>query len=180
MRLTCHARRSQGRIPPEKLVIGIPAYARHAKDLSDVKSYADIIDLMLKDGFPAKDKVDQNAPLVEKLDPAFKSRNEYESYLFDCVLSAQRKTAWAKSMGLAGVFIWEIGQDKVEPHVSLTEGVMLVGNGTRTLTRAELVQSFGTDKNTRPPLTAADLGSVKERRRRKREEAKKASKHVEL
>lgn len=40
--------------------------------------------------------------------------------------------------------------------------------------------TFETGDKTTRPLTAADLGSIKERRRRKREEAKKASKHVEL
>lgn len=120
-------------VPPEKLVVGIPAYARHGEDLPAVKSYAEIVDMMAGEGGD-----DDGKPLAERLDPAFKARNEYEGYLYDCVLSAQRKTAWAKSMGLAGVFIWEVGQDKVEPHVSLTEGVMAVGNGTKEVREAVL------------------------------------------
>ena len=89
-------------------------------------------------------------------------------------------------MGLGGVFIWEIGQDKFEHKVSLTEAVMIVGNGTRVMTKAELSSVYdpagtgGGSYPNNPPLTAHDLGSAKERRRKKREEKKRAGMHVEL
>ena len=39
----------QGQLPPEKLIVGIPAYARHSTKLANVKSYAEIIDEKLKE-----------------------------------------------------------------------------------------------------------------------------------
>ncbi|GMI16124.1 hypothetical protein TrLO_g4854 [Triparma laevis f. longispina] len=170
----------QGQLPPEKLIVGIPAYGRHEKKLAQVKSYSEIVDEKVKEA----GMVDVDVPVVEKLDPNFISRNQHNQFLFDCQLSAQRKTSYAKSMGLGGVFIWEVGQDKFEPKVSLTEAVMMVGNGTRVMTKAELASVYDPagigEQQYRPPLTAHDLGSAKDRRRKKREEQKRGKMHMEL
>jgi GH18 family chitinase len=92
--------------PPNRIVLGIPAYARHAQHPEQVKALYEVYDgMMMNDG-------EWKASL-----------DEWEGYRFESGISAHRKLAYAQTQGLAGVFLWEMGQDK--PTESAPEGILL-------------------------------------------------------
>jgi GH18 family chitinase len=75
---------------PEKVILGIPCYARHMDDASRIKTFAELVDDGLKE-----DTVD-----------------EYKGYLFDSPKTIRKKLAYVKKNALGGVFLWELGHDK--------------------------------------------------------------------
>lgn len=94
--------------PPHKILLGIPSYGRHSKNKGDVKTFAEIADGMLVDG--AKELT-------------FPANGEWKGYLFESPTGVQEKVAFAKKKGLAGVFFWELGQDK--QHEIAKGGILL-------------------------------------------------------
>ena len=168
--------------PKEKIVVGIPAYGRggsEGRSALDVRTYSELMDDMMVSSSPGgapEKRGDEN--LLSVLPPTFRTRDNYNGFYFDCQLSAQRKTAQSKYRGLGGVFIWEVGQDKLVSGVSLTEAVMLVANGTKKLTNSEMTWvDAEREKAGGGVKTAEHMGGVKERvkrRRREKEELKKA------
>ena len=81
--------------PPEKIVLGIPAYARHGNTPGNIKTFAELVD----DGM--------NIHMKE---------GKWKGYLFDSVHTVQEKVQYAKTMGFKGVFLWELGQDKQDEN----------------------------------------------------------------
>ena len=63
--------------------------------------------------------------------------------------------------------IWESGQDKQEIHVSMSESIMMVANESNIISHADMLYTKG-DYSQAP--NADQLGSIRERRKRKREE----------
>lgn len=141
--------------PREKIVVGIPLYGRHERSPGEVRTYAEIVDAMTHT--PAEPGDPRARPLAERVAPALASTSSHDGFLFDGRSAAQLKTAWAKREGLGGVFFWEVGQDKLEPGVSVLEAAALVGNGT---VEVDNVEGAG---QARP--TVAQEG-IRERRRR--------------
>jgi chitinase len=113
--------------PRNKLVLGLPLYARNKANSGDVKTYAELMDDMLV--VASDEDAAAGVPFAERLDPVYGTANAYGSFPYDSRHKAQRKTQWAKNYGLMGVFFWEIGQDKIEKEVSVLEAVAAVRSG---------------------------------------------------
>ena len=82
--------------PASKMLLGIPAYARHYQNPGLVKTFAEIMD-------------DSSGMAV--------STQEWNGYRYDSQASIHRKVGYAIEKGTAGVFFWELGQDKQHPKL---------------------------------------------------------------
>ncbi len=76
-------------VPAKKLVMGIPLYGRDVKKFDRVMTYAEI---------------------VRKFQPAA-DVDEVKGIYFNGKRTVKRKVEWAKQQQLAGVMVWELGQD---------------------------------------------------------------------
>ena len=94
-------------IPPEKLVLGLPAYARHARDPNQVKSHAELVD------------VAESSSRLGSLATFGLGEQTFDGFTGNGPSLVSDKVAWAASKGMAGVFFWEIGQDKLGHSSSL-------------------------------------------------------------
>ena len=82
------ARQGAELLPAAKVTHGLPFYGRHMRT-GDWKSWEDL--------------VQQHRP-ADGVDEA-------DGYFFNSAALIERKTRLAKQLGLAGVMIWEVGQD---------------------------------------------------------------------
>lgn len=87
----------QSGCPPGKIVLGIPAYARHSRNPGMVKMFAELVD---------------DAPHGVELDVL----GENDGYRGDSPRIVREKVVYTKEKGLAGIFFWELGQDKQHEH----------------------------------------------------------------
>ncbi|KAL3913888.1 MAG: hypothetical protein SGILL_006314, partial [Bacillariaceae sp.] len=89
---------------PEKILLGIPAYARHLTVPSNVKTFGEIFDGVV-----------QGSDDPSSIDWA--TMHSWEGYEWESEERIQGKTQLARERKLGGIFFWEIGQDKVtETH----------------------------------------------------------------
>lgn len=109
--------------PPRKIVLGIPAYARHEDNPGNVKTFAEIVDD------------------VGDLTDDFHSRAEWQGFWYDSPGAVAGKVVYAKQMGLGGVFFWELGQDKQD---ATAKGGILLEAAARQATHTKIV---GAKKN---------------------------------
>lgn len=89
--------------PATKMVLGIPAYGRHFQHPALVKTFAELMD--------------------ESSDTAV-SRHVWNGYRYDTPTTVQQKVEYAVFKRMAGVFFWELGQDK--QHAKLGPGGILL------------------------------------------------------
>jgi GH18 family chitinase len=90
---------------PSQVVLGIPAYGRHFENPGLVKTYAELYDAISK----ARDKK------ARKQDGEWEWKDiwhKWQGYYFESGAMARQKVEYAQEENLAGVFVWEIGQDK--------------------------------------------------------------------
>jgi len=73
---------------PSKIILGIPAYARHKDRPDKVITFAEVVD---KGGSMESGDMD--------------------GYLYETPESVREKVRFAREQGLGGVFLWELGQD---------------------------------------------------------------------
>lgn len=79
-------------IPPEKLALGVPFYARGVDNFDREVSYSDI---------------------VSQYQPAHDA-DEVDGLYFNGIDTIQKKTCFAKEQHAGGVMIWELGQDTLD------------------------------------------------------------------
>mmetsp|Transcript_28750 Transcript_28750/g.58773 ORF Transcript_28750/g.58773 Transcript_28750/m.58773 type:complete len:397 (-) Transcript_28750:81-1271(-) len=122
-------------LPPHKLSLGIPAYARQLDNPGAVKSYAEALDGPeyggdLRSGDVTADGFGLNGPVTVK-----------------------RKVEWALREGLAGVMVWEMGQDKI-------------GHPDSLLSAAASASNLGQVEEELTCLAGAVAGSSKKKRKK--------------
>jgi len=85
---------------PAKIVLGLPVYSRNKKDPSRVKTYSEVVDSFLEE---TGDNQSQQNDLV--------GLNGFRDFTLESQKLVKRKVRQLVERKLAGVFIWEIGQD---------------------------------------------------------------------
>jgi GH18 family chitinase len=114
------------RATPEKLMLGIPAYARNMYNPSNVKTFAELYDDIIGTGYDNKTNMDSSTMM---------RKHAWDGYEWDSPARVQEKVRLAKQYGLGGVFFWEIGQDKVTKDYP--EGILLHAAATAAFSDAE-------------------------------------------
>ncbi len=106
--------------PPEKIILGIPAYARHENNFGMVKTYSEMVDdILAKSGLDAGD-----------LD----AKNNWKGYQFDSPSDVRGKVEYATKTRLGGVFFWELGQDS-----SVVDGGLLLRTTGTSISRVSRI-----------------------------------------
>ena len=95
---------------PHKVLLGIPAYARHLRNPSQVKTFGEIYDGIQKES-------DSNPNSSEKtiqflLGDTDSTLHTWKGYEWESPTRIRAKIDLAKELNLGGVFFWELGQDK--------------------------------------------------------------------
>ena len=79
-------------VSPEKLILGMPFYGRAMTPPQEEYTYAEIVERY-------------------HLSPM---RDEVDNIYFNGIGTVKQKTCFAKTMGLGGVMVWELGQDSTD------------------------------------------------------------------
>jgi len=108
---------------PRKILLGVPAYARHEHNPGLVKTFAEMVD----EAFPdiVSTSVQEDASAFAAAVDEIRQLGEWNGYRGDSPMSAAEKVAYAKKMNLGGVFVWELGQDKQVPIAAAAGGFLL-------------------------------------------------------
>jgi GH18 family chitinase len=101
--------------PASKILLGIPAYARHSRDPAQVKTY---VEMLAEAGADAAAATARGEPI--DLDGF---GEDFRGYRGESPGRVRRKAELARSLGLGGVFFWELGQDA--PTKEAPGGVLL-------------------------------------------------------
>ncbi len=106
-----------------KVLLGIPVYARHLSNPSQVKTFGEIYDgIKLESESNANTSEETKKFLQGDVDASLHSWDGYE---WESPTRIRAKIDLAKEFKLGGVFFWELGQDKItEEH---TRGIILEG-----------------------------------------------------
>mmetsp|Transcript_18233 Transcript_18233/g.37596 ORF Transcript_18233/g.37596 Transcript_18233/m.37596 type:complete len:373 (-) Transcript_18233:99-1217(-) len=104
-----------------KVLLGIPAYARHLSNPSQVKAFGEIYDGIQQESESHSSKETTKFLLGD----AESSLHSWEGYEWESPTRIREKVDLAKELKLGGVFFWELGQDKTtEEH---PRGILLEG-----------------------------------------------------
>lgn len=100
--------------PAHKIFLGLPAYGRHKRRVSETMTFEELADIALGQGAS-----------VQELHKKY----EIDEYLIDSPAAVSAKVRHAQNEGLGGVFFWELGQDK--HHDSAPAGILLTAAAAR-------------------------------------------------
>ncbi len=92
--------------PMSKIALGLPFYGRGISNPSLVLTYGDLVSKVGADLDPTSDVLGKDSAIG-----------------FNNVLTVQKKTKWALTHGLAGIMVWEVGQDTTDVATSLMEAI---------------------------------------------------------
>jgi hypothetical protein len=92
--------------PMGKIALGLPFYGRGISNPSLVLTYSDLVSKVGADLDPTSDVLGKDSAIG-----------------FNNVLTVQKKTKWALTHGLAGIMVWEVGQDTTDAATSLMEAI---------------------------------------------------------
>lgn len=87
-----------------KVILGIPAFARHRANPGDAKTFAEIYDGVINEH--VSDSPDNGS------DGLTTSLASWSGYEWDSPSVIQEKVLYATGRNLGGIFFWELGQDK--------------------------------------------------------------------
>ena len=128
---------------PDKVLLGIPAYARHLRDPSRVKTFGEIYD-DIRDSNNNDDNDDDDnndnddSSTAANKDDARRLRlHSWKGYEWDSPARIRAKVDLARQLKLGGIFFWELGQDKITAENP--SGVLLES------TSASVASSFSAD-----------------------------------
>lgn len=128
--------------PAHKILVGIPAYGRHEQNPAMVKTFSEIFDEKME-----ASPTSISAEATNLMD----TQNVWDGYFYDSPSAVRNKVRYAFEKGIAGVFFWELGQDK--QHPTLGPGGILLGTAASQMNalRAQRVSS-STDPVEQPEL----------------------------
>eukprot|EP00533_Pseudo-nitzschia_delicatissima_P006318 CAMPEP_0116081096 /NCGR_PEP_ID=MMETSP0327-20121206/2022_1 /TAXON_ID=44447 /ORGANISM="Pseudo-nitzschia delicatissima, Strain B596" /LENGTH=206 /DNA_ID=CAMNT_0003571823 /DNA_START=539 /DNA_END=1155 /DNA_ORIENTATION=+ len=108
-------------VDSHKVLLGIPAYARHLSSPSQVMTLGEIYD-----GIQQESELHPNEEIAKfLLGDVDSSLHSWEGYEWESPTRICEKIELAKELKLGGVFFWELGQDKTtEEH---PRGILLEG-----------------------------------------------------
>lgn len=89
-------------VDSHKVLLGIPAYARHKDNPGAVQTFAEMVDSKLA-----------HNPTTHRV--AIQRLSSWKGYMGDSPAMVRKKVGIARKLKLGGVFIWELGQDKRDP-----------------------------------------------------------------
>jgi len=92
--------------PMGKIALGLPFYGRGISNPSLVLTYGDLVSKVGADLDPTSDVLGKDSAIG-----------------FNNVLTVQKKTKWALTHGLAGIMVWEVGQDTTNAATSQMEAI---------------------------------------------------------
>jgi chitinase len=138
--------------PHSKIVLGIPAYARHEDNPGLVKTYSEIVDAVV-------DTMDSEMASAEEIATTMKRiGGRYQGYTFDSALDVLNKVQYAKETGLKGIFFWEIGQDSFREDY-IPGGALLAVAHRGAFDRKEEANKKGGDGRDKIAAHEVDLAS---------------------
>jgi GH18 family chitinase len=95
--------------PREKLIVGIPAYARQSDHPENAKTFAELYDeIMVVAG-------DEGQPSLKN---TIGNLDSFLGYRWDSPRLVRQKVQYVREQNLGGVFFWELGQDKQVENVA--------------------------------------------------------------
>ncbi|GMI60258.1 hypothetical protein ScalyP_jg2520 [Parmales sp. scaly parma] len=156
--------------PREKILLGIPLYGRD--NVGGVATYSEIVDMAIDDN--------EELNVSERLPTNWRTTDMTASgIVYDGIQSAQRKAQWAIENKLAGIFFWELGQDKNEEHVSIVSAVRDVVEKGDRLTKSQMASKINEPRESLvKTATHEDVGSRRSRRKKKKQEKAAAKKRI--
>lgn len=98
---------------PHKVLLGIPAYARHLQNPGQVKTFGEIYD-----GIQQEFESSGSASAAREVTKQFlrgdrdSTLDSWQGYEWESPTKIRAKIDLAKELNLGGVFFWELGQDK--------------------------------------------------------------------
>ena len=100
----------QHKVASQKVLLGIPAYARHLSNPSQVKTFGEVYDGIQEESESNPNSSEETRNFL--LGDAESSLHSWNGYEWESPTRIRAKIDLAKELNLGGVFFWELGQDK--------------------------------------------------------------------
>lgn len=124
---------------PQKVLLGIPAYARHTRNPGQVKAFREIYEHIM-----TKKEEDHGTNVLSSWDDL----STWDGYEWESPNRIREKVQWAQERGLGGIFFWEVGQDVAtadHPHGMLLETAVMA------------ITDHGMDEEEEDPVSSSNV-----------------------